>query len=189
MHRLLPALLVPLWLAGCGGGGPSGEDPNEDPTVILGSVLVEQDLGFPRSDAVTDVRLFLGQGDEIRAAVALFDEIVLTVADVGRTFVIASAADDPDFGSFAALLTNGVDDSLTAEVHAGNILTNTSDVESRLLQGADGPLAPDLVGSTLQRVELTLEVLSVETPGEDPDGDGEGTDLRVVGRIVFFGVP
>jgi hypothetical protein len=152
--------------------------------VLLGTLFVDAVFGV---GTVTDVlRPLLGENISRVPRPDLFEAIACSEADVGRTFVVSS--DDPDFGPVVARLTNGVDDEIAVVLRAGPGASIHAGPESRLIQGTAGPPAPDFVGSTITRIELRLEALSLDVPGRNPNGDGIFTDIAVILRVEFFGV-
>lgn len=114
----------------------------------------------------------------------LFENFELTVADVGRTFT-ATAQTDPDFGGFVSLLTNGNDDIMM--LGTSNPFSGAGFLESsawtQLPPSSNGL---DLRGFPVRRITLTVDSLSINTPGENPNGDGNWTDRSFSGTLKFY---
>ena len=47
--------------------------------------------------------------------------------------------------------------------------------------------SPDLIGYSISRIELHLDELTVDSPGDDPNGDGIWTDYSDEVTITFHG--
>ena len=107
----------------------------------------------------------------------LFEDLLLDESDVGKTFA-ATAATDPDFGDFAAFLTNGQDDVVTYSAGVvGGGFGSRDGHESNLYGGQLGSV--DAAGIAIDGVELRVDALSLASPGSDPNHDGNWTDYEL----------
>ena len=120
---------------------------------------------------------------------ALF-EVTLTGDDAGTTMSLGPE-DSADFAEAVALLTNGVDD----EVALWRILSDGSAAITGSLEsiefsgGALEGQEPDLAGAEITGISLELDTVSIQSPGDDPNGDGLWTSAFIEGRIVVMGRP
>jgi len=100
----------------------------------------------------------------------------------------------PGFADFAAGITNGQDNSI--EQWVGSPVLNASgitgsdgstDLESHLLAGQTGFGGVDLAGYTINAIGLRVDQFMIESPGENPNGDGIWTDWSIQGAYVVQG--
>ena len=119
--------------------------------------------------------------------VAIFYQTIIRDGDDHHTLV-AEAGNEPDFAAFAHLLTDGVDESITACVTLGNFAGSgaTGGAESVFFGGRPGT-APDFAGYTIDRVEFHIDSVLIATPGSDQNHDGIWTDSYLAGRVVVWG--
>lgn len=121
---------------------------------------------------------------------SLFDDIILTLDDVGTTFM-ASTDPHSDFLGFVSMLTNGVDDDLGqgSRIRAGlgGGSSNGIAPESRWFSEFLLPGSVDFSGHQIDEISLTLETMTFDTPGHDPNGDGVWTDYTA--DVTFTIVP
>lgn len=94
----------------------------------------------------------------------IFDNLFLTEADSGRIFT--KMAGDPGFDDFAAILTNGVPDTIRTNTH---ILFGGSWTEQSLFTSSTGapyPFTTDFHGQQIQSISLVVNsVLVGRAPG------------------------
>jgi hypothetical protein len=172
------------------------------PTIASADVLFQKDLTFSQArgtspgvtleDRVGYSVSFSGSDIESMQPVYLFDELILSAADIGKTFT-ASAANDPNFASSAAVLTNGTDEQYFTRVRYFRVgspssPTNTSWAQESALLGRT-EAAPDLAGHEIDGINLTLNSFSVTDTillGEQP---GRRYDLGVTLTIEGIAVP
>ena len=105
----------------------------------------------------------------------LFEGIVFSPADVGRTVTVTEAT-DPEFNAVAAALTNGVNDPLYFQVigHPGG--GGPFDVRSEAFSffgDSSGAQGIDFKDFTIQCISLRINSLTLNTPGQNPNGDGK----------------
>jgi len=123
--------------------------------------------------------------------VEVFRDVELTPSDVGSTF-IATEHNDAEFNSVVSLLTDGVNQSWTwcGELHldpgGGGGCHSWHEFN---LFGPDTLNGIDFAGYTIESFELTLDALSWETPGRNPNGDGKWTDYYARGTLTITGTP
>ena len=123
-------------------------------------------------DSASDPNQGVGAGFEML-------HFVLTSADAGHTLVASALNMGPDFTSAAALLTNGtLNDFLST-------LTGFA-----IAGGGGGSGTPeagvlDLHGQTVGSVKLVVDQLTIDSPGTDPNHDGNWTDAFFTGDLIF----
>jgi hypothetical protein len=123
---------------------------------------------------------------------SLFDDIILTLGDVGRTFM-ASTDGYSDLDGFAERLTNGVDElfGVGSKIRVG--LGGGSGIsfwsESEFFASFLPPGAVDFSGHLIDEVTLTLDALTLDTPGSDPNGDGLWTDITAEITVTVIPEP
>jgi len=110
----------------------------------------------------------------------LFAGIYFGTSDVGRTFTIASQADDPNFNYVVNALTDGIDQNFEVSMEYGG---GYNALESQLFAGIG--TGPDLIGYQIQSFTLTIDSLTLLSPGSNPNGNGIWTDF---GGQVTFGI-
>lgn len=118
----------------------------------------------------------------------LFEDIVIYGGET-RVDMIA-LGDDPEFPTYAELLTDGLDWWLYdwADFNVGGS-TGRFDLESLRLDFADPDHnGVDLHGYIVESVVRTITV-DFDTPGGDPNGDGIWTDYEISGVFEIFGSP
>jgi len=87
-------------------------------------------------------------------------------SDVGTTFILDSGS---IFDDAVSIITNGVNDSIYTEF-AGSGIQRTEALF--FFDDSSGASGIDLAGATIERFELVINQLSVESPGTDNNGDG-----------------
>ena len=114
---------------------------------------------------------------------AVYDTYAFTSNDVGSVFYL-TAAEDPDFTQLAANLVNGQPDRIgyisdDSPIPIGADYGYTQQYEDYMLAGSlfltNGI---DLQGTVIDRFSLRINDLVLDSPGSDPNGDGNWTDLR-----------
>jgi hypothetical protein len=111
---------------------------------------------------------------------------LLSPADAGHSFTMTGSATDRD--GIVAALTNGIHDTLFWRLLRpanGSLLSgsfvNESDFDFVSSSG------PDFSGFTLDSFGLNVEVLSLTSPGQDLNHDGDWTDLFFKASLEVFG--
>lgn len=125
--------------------------------------------------------VFKGEG-------TLFEDVVIYSGET-RVDTI-TWGDDPDFPIYVELITDGVDWWLyDLGRYAGGLFGGTGqfDLESARLDIIDpGHGGVDLEGYQVESITRTLTVL-LDSPGGDPNGDGNWTDYDISGVFEFYG--
>lgn len=158
---------------------------------LIGRYVVDRDWGV--FDVVTQVEHTTWLAPNIDAAFGegtLFEGIVLTSGQMRLD--VATADTDPDFARFAELITDGqdwflFDDNRFVPGVAGSGIRLSGLESMRLPVETDGMLFPDLQGWTITRVERTMRVTLI-SPGSNPNGDGNWTDIRLRTQVDIYGV-
>lgn len=170
-------------LAGCGEDDPIAGPDAPQP---LASFDFASGVGGRAVSATATLSLYVGPDG---ADFALF-EVVLTGDDTGATLSLGPD-DGAGFDEAVALLTNGVDDEVALWRALSDGTTSiTGNLESIAFSG--GALEgrePDFAGAEITGISLELTGVSIQSPGNDPNGDGLWTDAFIEGRIVIMGRP
>lgn len=120
----------------------------------------------------------------------LFDSMSFQNADSGGTFIIDSNMDDPDFQNLSTFLTDGVDQwvGASSSLPAGGPGGAGIQHESTLFPFGPGM---DAAGYAIDRFELTINSLNIQSPGSDPHNDGNWTDstFNYTFRIYATAIP
>ena len=127
-----------------------------------------------------DIRLEAQESSWGAPEATLFDSLVLTPSHVGAVFTAAPGT-EPEFGAFAAHVTDGEDGWIDVMTESGGIGYQ----ESSLLGSAG---SPDLAGYPISNIDLRVNKLTLDSPGRDPNGDGTWTDYSY-GLTVTFHIP
>ena len=111
-------------------------------------------------------------------------------ADQGRTITV-NESNNPDFSAAVAFLTDGNDDSAEfGSFFPGGGGGSISRPESVWFKGGiTGTYDPDLAGTTVTNVLVHLDVVNIQSPGSDPNGNGNWTDYDHRIRMVIMGIP
>lgn len=118
----------------------------------------------------------------------LFEDLVLSTADAGATFVVSTAS-DPDFAAAAGYLTNGVDDSVEVDwgpvggASTGSYSGSGSTESSRFFGGA---LGVDFAGYAIDSISMTLSNDFSVTPdfGANRTAIRGSIQVQVFGQVV-----
>ena len=124
-----------------------------------------------------------GPGSEIYP---LFDGLALTNGVAGQTFVISSDADDPDFSSLSAYFTDGINQDITfmSTMPSGNPGGGVYGPQSNFFTTLPGP---DAIGYGIDYYELVVHTLSISSPADDPNNDGNWTSSSYNFTINIYG--
>lgn len=170
------AVVVPLFLTSAAIADP-----------MLGRYNLAREIGLLGASTHIVHSTFLHElGGEFSGQGTLFEDIVLFDGDV-RVDTI-TLADDPEFAKYNDLVTDGLNFFLYDHIlfSNGNMMSFFG-FESQRLPFPWIP-GPDLVGFTVTSVVRRLEV-AIASPGSDPNGDGNWTDLSIRSVIEVYGVP
>jgi hypothetical protein len=140
--------------------------------ISSGGGLLPGPTSFNASIATADNQNFVNE-----ATIFTFP---LVPANVGQTFV-ANAQSEPDFARVATSLTDGLDQWLT--------MVGSGSSQHQFFSSVPGGNGIDLGGFRLDAIRLTFVSRMVETPGRDPNHDGNWQDYRHVYEYVFEGAP
>ena len=133
---------------------------------------------FGGSGTLDEMWISIGYAQLHSTLYPLFDSIALKPDNVGQTFSIASAVDDPDFDAFTALLTDGNSQNLIVWGRdsgggGGHILP-----ESTWFSG----VSQDAFGYRIDQYDLTINELSITTLNNY-------TDFYVNYTLQVYGTP
>lgn len=120
--------------------------------------------------------------------VSMYWEVV-TPFDVGKTFRQSSATSE-SFGFFASMLSSGTDDAFLI----GNYLpsgggSGVANYESAFLSKFVPTQSVDFYGYEITEVGLTVDSLTIDSPGQNPNGDGLWTDYSYDVTFTIYGIP
>lgn len=174
----VPLAIVSLTLA-CGDG------PSAPPTVLATSAPITLAAGV-RVVADTVV-VYMGYTNVDGDAQQMLLDHVRLPADAADTVIVA----DPhslEFSEFRTAMRDGTDQRIAigARFHPDGGGAQNFFMESDLYAGRPGP-GPDFSGLLINRVEFHVDTVIVDTPGDDPNGDGVWTNYTVVGSVVVLG--
>lgn len=178
-------ILIPVGFIGCGTAPGDGSDPFSS-SVLLASSAVTVGGGF--SAVSTSVVLTLSEGI-MPGGPGVFDSIVLFPENVGTAYTIVSS-DDEDFASVTDTLTNGIDDFLIFAFlfyPSGGGSTGGFTESGFFLGGVTGEYDPDFEGFEIDYFILTINSLTLDVPGSNPNGDGNWTDYSIDLQIEVYG--
>jgi hypothetical protein len=89
---------------------------------------------------------------------------------------------------FFEKMTNGVDELLLAKFIQPNGFSQDFGQESQLIDGGTtGDLRPDLQGTTISKAVVHFDTVIIDSPGDDPNGDGNWTSVDIVVRLEIMG--
>jgi len=192
------------------GENPSG-DGNWTDYSITYTLIIEGEIGSPVTcDAETigtaeiiqsgsgaivyegfEIRVMFG-GDYMHSpGPQLFEGLVFTPADVGKTVTVTETT-DPEFNAVAAVLTNGVNDPLYFQAlgHPGGGGPFDERTEAFSFFGdSSGANGIDFNDYIIQCISLRINSLTLDTPGQDPVGNGIWTDYSINYSLLVKGVP
>jgi hypothetical protein len=118
----------------------------------------------------------------------LFEDLVLSTADAGATFV-ASTASDPDFAAAAGYLTNGVNDDVEVDwgpVGGTNTGSYSGSGQTESVRFFGGDFGIDFAGYVIESISMTLSNDFSVTPdfGADRTAITGSIQVQVFGQIV-----
>lgn len=177
--------------------------------LVLSSVLIgcgDDDPAAPPEAprALAQLHMQDGGGSAIRAGtmtvafsmgVDTYDEATLYEFSVSNddqdSTVVIDAQNSPGFADVVAILTNGTDDftRTSQELPGGGGGSRGRQESNLILGGVTGEYEPDLAGAEITHALLHMDVVSLDVPGSDPNGDGNWTDYIFASRLVIMGRP
>ncbi len=119
----------------------------------------------------------------------LFDSASWGVGDVGTTRTLTQAT-DPDFSNFVERLTDG--DLEQIVFWLGATPRGTSGygmLEPDFIYGNPADPRVDLHGYRIDSISLFMNSLTIDSPGGDPNGDGQWTDVNSTFTLSMNGEP
>ncbi len=153
------------------------------PITTLGTMFAEHHGGTNHIITTASMSVAYGLGPPSPYEYTpLFEDMRFTADDVGWTFV-ATAETDPYFNRFVSIITNGEDDYMTHRLSGGGYTTLESVWLTDSIVGG-----VDFAGAVVEKIALTVDFLKFNTPGDDPYGDGNWTDLDGGFTVAFRGV-
>lgn len=112
----------------------------------------------------------------------LFDDVFAVNGDAGLLYT-ATSVSEPNFAAFTALLTDGIDQRIGYNTSTGG----TDRFESFFFGAGSSLNGIDFQGFSISRYELFIDQASIESPGSDPNADGNWTDYDVSATFRIFG--
>lgn len=176
------ACVLAVFLVGCGGGeDPVSVDTPDD--VLVGTAAFESRVGGRVVADSLAITLGYTAGD----GSSQLEAIEIGAQDSVVTYTYTRDG-SPSFDAFALRLTNSVDDLLEWRFFCnGSPWDGGVGPESIvLIDRIDGESGADLSGHAITRIEAATDVLSIQVPGSDPNGDGIWTDQHIVIRYSFY---
>jgi hypothetical protein len=157
----------------------------------LAAANITYDGGVPGIHHYVSIRFWCYPPDISGEAAGLFLSYSFSPADVGRTFVITQG-EDPQFNIAVRWLTDGVSEEVSYDVMTfpegggGGRITSEANMFSPLPAGSNGI---DLAGFTIDNFTLRIDQLILNSPGMDPNNDGDWTDVYVAAVLLVNGTP
>ncbi|HUW58065.1 MAG TPA: PEP-CTERM sorting domain-containing protein [Planctomycetota bacterium] len=138
-----------------------------------GAIFTSAVIGFGGADNI----------DEWTSVPLLFDETPRTTADIGTIFTATDA--DLHFAPVVTRLANGIDGLVVFKF--GN--SGSAGWESVFLplKGYNPPNGIDFQGCVIDTITMTIDTLTFDTPGEDPNQDGVWTNMTATITIEIYG--
>jgi hypothetical protein len=177
---IAPVIIILVSFFGC------STLPEEDGSTLLASSAVTRSGGS--HTIATGVVFTLSEGI-MPGGPGVFNSLVLTPDDTGSSYTIVSS-DDEDFTTVTDTLTNGIDDYLSFQYtpYPGGGGSGGGTTESGLfLGGVTGECLPDFAGFQIDYFKLTINSLTLDVPGSDPNEDGIWTDYSIDLQIEVYG--
>ena len=163
----------------------------EDPSLIFelplfnvdsGSNLIADDTTAMRASMSADED-FMPPGDAF-----VFGGVDIKEADLG-TVQIATLESDPSFEPVVGFLTDGNDNDLVrfySKRHDGMPRVRTWSWISESFWFGEGPgNGIDLEGFDVERIDLRFDHILFDSPGSDPNDDGNWTDFQMDAVVIF----
>ena len=171
-------------------GGCSDDDdpvaPESPSDEVLG--VMELDFNFSGRTIADSLIVSLRVGVHRHEPFFLFE--FRATNDLSGSEITVDASTNPEFTDAVSLLVNGVDNELRFELEflPGPGGTSVTQPESVFFDGGvSGDFLPDFAGAEITHVSIAIDVLSLEIPGRDPNGDGIWVDSSGSGRLVIRG--
>ena len=147
---------------------------------VSGGVItkIEINHGYGTTTPVPGIDFDLTIRHSAFGIATMFNDLIVDSSTVGKTFTAAPG--DPGFITFADFLTNNRIDRVVQRARILNsglgfasIYSDRGFLFGGIVRG--GPF--DLHGSTIGSFDLTVNSYSHESPGTDPNGDGQWSEI------------
>ena len=169
-----------LALLGCGGGG----DGSVGGSTVL--AVVEIDQQGSSAFAAQSMSVTFGARTPVDdfAPVPGFPIADLTSVDDYTTW--EAPTDHPLFATTAAALTDGLVSDM-GSLRFGALNSWFPETASAWQILVPNPAVPDLNGHVVDRIVLVVDEVTIDSPGQDPNADGEWVDFELRGRFLIYG--
>jgi len=120
--------------------------------------------------------------------VRLFGDQLLSPTSLGTSFFADASSDGAEFERAAEHLTDGVESWVLLGFTSQYLSAQGAVDETQLF--SNDPLGTggvDLAGFRIDRIGYRLDQLLIESPGSDPNGDGNWTDMTVRATLLVEG--
>lgn len=132
------------------------------------------------------LRIAFGPNGDFSTGPALFDDVSITTADIGRGFV-ATPANDPDFPEIARQLTNGTASDYVFVVTGLRSFGAAGAKQTESYWASNNSAPADFQGAQLTAIELYINNVGFVSPGSNPNGNGIWTDFWIDRKVRFYG--
>ncbi|MDJ0974746.1 MAG: hypothetical protein QNJ98_09835 [Planctomycetota bacterium] len=169
-----------LATAACGGGGGSGGSPE----VMLAQFNNTSAGGTAIAANFVDFRLSGGLfGGSHETPIAPF----VGTSAVGH--VLTASPTHPAYDDLVATLTDGEAGQVGLRIRPGGMggAGYVANEDHFFGTGDVGTLMPDAAGYAITRIEIEINQLTLVSPGNDPNGDGQWTDYTYDVTVRVFG--
>lgn len=185
LTALVLIMIITAGLFGCGTAPGDGTDPFSSSVLLASSAAT---FGGGSAIVMTGVVFTLSIGF-MPGGPGVFDSLVLTPDDTGSSYIIVSS-DDEDFITVTETLTNGVDENITFSYTGypdGGGGSGGTTESGLFLGGVSGECLPDFTGFEIDYFKLTVNNLTLDVPGTDPNANGIWTDFSIDLQIGVYG--
>jgi hypothetical protein len=139
------------------------------------------------TDRIDHVEIRFGTTNLGAGGYTLFESAVVTTSSVGTSFVADATHDGVDFAGAVSVLSDGETTdfvwSTTGLRRSGWFGGGRTEADWASFNGA----LAEFTGYQITSIELFINSFSHESPGTNPNGDGNWTDYRVDRRVRIFG--
>lgn len=188
-RRYYHVWLLSVMLVIFGGCSDDGDPIVPEPTKpqVLGVIGLNFDVSSPTLSSSLEVSFMVGISTPSPALLFSFQG----ANELSGAVITVDAATNPAFEQATSMLINGEDNLVDYDFKlSGGAGNGISAPESFLFQGGvTGDYLPDFAGARITHVVIAIDVISLEIPGGDLNGDGIWTDSSGTGRLVIMGHP
>ena len=156
---------------------------------VLGTYEATQAGGCSSIYEGMEINVIFGGDGTGASGARLFEGIIFRPSDVGMT-VKMTETNDPEFNEAAAILTNGVNDSLSFQAigYPGGGGGGYGSSEAFFFFGdQSGANGIDFMGFSITSIGIRMDALTLNIPGENPNGDGNWTDYSITYTLIVEG--